>query len=1134
MKRYNPKDIEPKWQSVWRESGLYKTDMARTNDKFYTIPMLPYPSGDIHIGHWYNFAPADSVARFRRMLGANVLSTNGFDAFGLPAENAAIKRAVAPAKWTRSNIQAMTKQIERIGASYDWSHSLSTCDPSFYRWNQWLFLKFYEKGLAYKSKAVVNWCPKDQTVLANEQVVGEDNVCERCGTPVIQKEMESWYFKITDYAERLLADLDKVDWPSKVKTMQQNWIGKSQGAMIDFPIADSQIKHFVLLHGKGGSAKTNFLPWLKTELESLGFSVEAPELPNSAEPNDDEQTEYVLKHCSLDEHTAVVGHSFGGIVGLRLLEKGQKLGSVTLVGTPFTADFLDGRPRPTVKAAVDKGFKFTDIKKNCPSFTALYDTGDYVVPMSDGKSFAEGLGIDLTQAQGSKGHFTGKIEPAVLDAVKLTIEVFTTRADTVYGATFMVVAPEHKILNKLSISAEAKKYIEQSKRKTELERKEGEKDKTGVFSGYHAINPATKEKIPIWIADYVLMGYGTGAIMAVPAHDERDWDFATKFELPIKQVVSELLSGVGEVEFRPGEKNVERNVAQCIVWHPTENKIIVLEVPAYKWQTLVMGGIDEKEEWVEGAKREIYEETGYKNAEFIGYAGQELWSEFWALHKNENRIAHFRGMQFKLKNLYKDEIDGDEADKHVIRWMDPTLALEQFKIPEPKYFLQSALSGNNFKPFEGEGKLINSGKFSSQDSASVRDKMAAEFGKEYTQYRLRDWLISRQRYWGTPIPIIYCDRCGTVPVPEKDLPVILPEDVEFTPAGRNPLLDRPDFVNARCPNCKGEARRETDTMDTFVDSSWYFLRYLDNDNNQAIFDPDLINKWAPVDHYIGGIEHAILHLLYARFITKFLHDEKLVNFDEPFKKLTNQGIILGPDGQKMSKSRGNVVSPDDQVNSYGADSLRLYLMFMGPYEQGGPYSLGGIAGTRRFLDRLWTLTGEFVEAPTHPLSNVDETALAATMHRAIKKVTQDLESLSFNTAIATLMAFVNDLYKLKSNSQLSQTPVWRTAIESTVQMLAPLAPHIAEELWAMLGHETSVHVSNWPIWDDKLVKDEMMTLAVQINGKVRSEIVVEAGISEAEALDAAKSDEKIAEHLKGGKITKEIYVPGRLVSFVVR
>lgn len=795
MKRYNPQEVEPKWQKKWADDRLYKTDMSRTGDKFYVIPMLPYPSGDLHIGHWYNFAPTDTVARFHRMLGQNVLTTVGFDAFGLPAENAAIKRGIQPAKWTRSNIASMTKQLAQIGASYDWSHSLATCDPSYYRWNQWLFLQLYKHQLAYRANRVVNWCPKDQTVLANEQVVGEDNVCERCGTPVVQKEMEQWFFKITDFADRLLNDLETVEWPEKVKVMQKNWIGKSQGALIEFPVENSDQK----------------------------------------------------------------------------------------------------------------------------------------------------------------------------------IEVFTTRPDTIYGATYMVLAPDHKILDSLRIPTEQKEavdeYREQANRKTELERKEGEKDKTGVFSGIYAVNPATKEKTPVWIADYVLAGYGTGAIMAVPAHDERDGEFAQKFNLPIKEVVT-------------------------------------------------------------------------KPEGFEGF-------------------------------------------------------------------------------YTGEGKLVNSGEFDGTDSFEAREKITAKFGKEQVNYRLRDWLISRQRYWGTPIPIVYCDGCGIVPVPEDQLPVVLPEDVEFELSGQSPLVNRPDFVNTQCPKCGKPAKRETDTMDTFMCSSWYFLRYLDNNNDKEIYNTELVNQWAPVDHYIGGVEHAILHLLYARFITKFLHDNYGLGFEEPFKKLTNQGIILGPDGQKMSKSRGNVVSPDEMVTSYGADSLRLYLMFMGPYELGGPYSMGGIAGTRRFLDRLWILVQE--NSGSGNEENSQE--LSKITNKTVKKVTKDLESLSFNTAIAAMMEMLNALYKLEKTNL-------KPALEVLVKLLAPFAPHITEQMWADLGHQDSVHTQPWPLWDESLIREENITIAVQINGKVRAEITLPANSTAENAIDAAKSHEKITTQIAGKDVKKAIYVPGRLVSLV--
>ncbi len=822
MQRYNPQLIERKWQEIWDKTGLYKTPDDPGNDKYYCLVMFPYPSGNLHIGHWYNFAPADTVARFHRAIGKKVLHPIGFDAFGLPAENAAIKRDIHPAQWTEANIKHMTKQLKSIGAMYDWNKVVDTSKPDYYRWTQWLFLLLYKNGLAYKKKGVVNWCPKDKTVLANEQVVGERNECERCGTPVVQKELEQWYFKITAYAERLLKDAQDLDWPERVKTMQANWIGRSRGAEIDF----------------------------------------------------------------------------------------------------------------------------------------------------------------------------------LLDSGKDKIKVFTTRPDTLFGATFLVLAPEHALVKKLlrtKASSELKQYVDQARRKTELERKQEGKAKTGVFSGAYAVNPLSREKMPIWVADYVLMSYGTGAIMAVPAHDHRDYEFAKRYNLPIKTVI----------ESQAAEK----------------------------------GGA-----------------------------------------------------------------------------------------------------------YPGEGRLVNSGKYSGLDSAVARERITADLvkqrlGKEKVNYKLRDWLVSRQRYWGAPIPIIYCKACGTVPVPEEDLPVKLPRNIKFHPSGRSPLADNESFINTKCPTCGRPAKRETDTLDTFVDSSWYYLRYPNTKYRRGAFDPKAVERWLPVDHYIGGIEHAILHLLYARFITKALRDYAGLSFDEPFIKLSNQGTILGPDGQKMSKSKGNVVDPDEQVASYGADSLRLYLMFMGPYDQGGPYDMGGIAGTRRFIERVWKLVEEFLAAEqaadTSELAaaadSEKETRLIIELHKTIKKVTHDIERLSFNTAIAQLMRFINVVNQLREDGfDFDQGfNAYREALNAYLRLLAPFAPHVAEELWYELGGDKSVHTAGWPVWDEKLVKDELITIVVQVNGKVRADLLVPADLDMDEIARRAQEDELVAKWVEGKEIKRVVKVPGRLINFVV-
>ncbi len=993
MRRYNPRQIEPKWQAVWQKTKLYEVDTAKPpTKKYYVIPMLPYTSGDLHIGHWYNFAPTDTVARWRRMLGHNVLHTNGFDAFGLPAENAAIKTNIPPAEWTRANIERMTEQLKTIGASYDLTKFINTSDPSYYRWTQWLFLQLYEKGLAYKAKAVVNWCPKDQTVLANEQVITVNgvNVCERDGTPVVQKELEQWFFKITNYTERLLADLDAMDWPERVKTMQKNWIGKSQGALIKFAV---------------------------------------------------------------------------------------------------------------------------------------------VIPDSDRES--------------------RKMDPRVKPEDDI-IEVFTTRPDTIYGATYMVLAPEHPLVEKLKAKSgkhetEIEKYVKRAAGKTELERKADEKTKTGVFSGAYAINPATKKKIPIWIADYVLMSYGSGAIMAVPAHDDRDYGFAKKYNLLIQPVIAPDFG-----EPLPDEQSVQGVVV--VPYDPKTDLYLGLD-PWGVGIGLVGGGLEKGETFEDCARRELAEETGIKKIDKLIPLGVPVYSHYYNDLKKINRFSFAQAYLAIVDDSKLAETKLEKHEKFKPKWLklDP-IQTGIAKLSGGDHWLEICdraeagvevyKKGKDYEAgsYDGEGRLFNSDTYNDMTSAEAREKITADLAKagmakEETQYRLRDWLISRQRYWGAPIPIIYCEKCGLQPVPEKDLPVVLPENLEFLPTGQSPLLKDPNFMNTKCPKCDGPAKREADTMDVFVDSSWYFLRYPDPKNAKAPFDKQVINAWAPVDHYIGGIEHAILHLLYARFITKFLHDHHGLKFEEPFKKLSNQGIILGPDGQKMSKSRGNVINPDQQVSDYGADSLRLYMMFKGPYDQGGPYSLGGIAGTRRFLDRLWTLVFEFLaaKAGTKGHNAELEVQISRAVHKAIKRVSQDLEVLGFNTAIAAMMEAVNELYKLKSPAGFAVArAAWQTALDGLVQLLAPFAPHIAEELWAELGHGESVHISPWPVWDEALIKEELITLAVQVNGKVRAEITVAADIDEAGAIAAAKAEPKIADLLKGAKVLKAIYVPGRLVSLVVK
>jgi len=800
---YDPITLERRWQERWAESGLYRTDEDPEKTKHYALTMLPYPSGDLHVGHWYAMTPSDTRARFMRMRGYKVFFPIGFDAFGLPAENAAINRGIHPYKWTMSNIENMRGQIRQMGTMFDFDAEVVTCDPEYYRWNQWFFLKFFEKGLAYRKEVPVDWCPKDNTTLAREQVVGPDRRCERCGTPVIRKNLVQWLFKITDYAEELL-DFSNIEWPERVRALQTNWIGRSEGAEIFFEV--------------------------------------------------------------------------------------------------------------------------------------------------------EGYG---------------------------TIEVFTTRPDTVFGATFFVLAPEHPAVEQITTperSDEVRAYVEKASRMTEIDRTDVTREKTGVFTGAYAINPATGEKIPVFVADYVLMGYGTGAIMAVPGQDQRDWDFARKYDLPIIRTV------------RPPE-------------------------------------------------------------DFAGEA--------------------YIGEGAAINSGFLDGLNIEDAKARIIEWL------------------------------EAQGK-----------------------GRAAVTYRLRDWLISRQRYWGTPIPIIYCDNCGTVPVPEEDLPVLLPEDAEFMPTGESPLKRDPDFYNTVCPTCGGPATRETDTMDTFVDSSWYWYRYLSPHYGEWPWEPEKGEEWLPVDIYTGGIEHAILHLLYARFWTKTMRDLGLVEFGEPFNRLYNQGIILGEDAEKMSKSRGNVVNPQDYVDRYGADALRDFLMFIGPWDQGGPWDARGIEGVSRFLRRALSLTGDGDPSG----AEADPAELARRTNRTVKKVTEDLETFRFNTAIAALMEQTNYLLAIKG--QVGEEE-WEDALRTFALVLAPFAPHHAEEMWAAMGEPYSVHEQAWPAWDETLIAAEEITLVVQVNGKLRDRIEVPADITEEAATELALSRERVRLHLEGREIRKSIYVPGRLVNLVV-
>ena len=813
---YNPPEIEKKWRQKWAEDRLYQVSEDSARPKWYALTMFPYTSGDLHIGHWYAMAPSDVHARFQRMRGYNVLHPVGFDAFGLPAENAAISRGIHPFNWTMRNVDNMRRQLESIGAIYDWSREIVTCLPEYYRWTQWFFLKLYQAGLAYRGRAPVNWCPRCQTVLANEQVVS--GFCERCETVVVRRDLEQWFFRITKYADELML-YEGIDWPERIKIMQRNWVGKSTGAEISFAL-------------------------------------------------------------------------------------------------------------------------------------------DYP-------------GVEEKE-----------------------IRVFTTRPDTVFGVTFMVLAPEHPLAARLTSAekrAEVEAYIDRSRRASEIERLSTEKEKEGVFIGAYALNRLNGEKVPIWIADYVLMSYGTGAVMGVPAHDERDFAFARKYHLPVKVVIA-------SADWRGGEP-----------------------ITAYT---------------------------------------------------------------------------------------------------EP-------------------GTMVNSGRFDGlygdQGKQAVCDFLEEKgWGKRAITYRLRDWLISRQRYWGAPIPIIYCERCGIVPVPEKDLPVLLPENAEFKPTGESPLKYCEEFIHTTCPRCSSPARRETDTMDTFMCSSWYFLRYASPHDDTAPFASDKVGYWLPVDLYTGGAEHAVMHLFYARFFIKALRDMGLVDFSEPFKRLFNQGIIISGH-HKMSKSRGNVVNPDDYVSRLGADAVRAYLMFLAPWEQGGDWDDSGISGVSRWLNRLWSLV--LKEYHCFNRSGADqenaEEELARITHQTIRKVTGDLERIHLNTMISSLMEFTNHLSRIMEAGAVAPS-AWAEAVRILLLLLAPTAPHLTEELWQRLGYPYSIHNQPWPQWNEELARDEEATLVVQVNGKLRDRITVPVSVTEAEAKSLAMASQRVKEYLEGRELLKTIYVPGRLVNLVMR
>jgi len=963
MSDYEHKKIEPEMQKLWEKEGLYITPENPEKDKKrFVLDMFPYPSGSgLHVGHVEGYTATDIYVRFLRMNGFDVFHPMGWDAFGLPAENYAVKTGVHPQETTRSAIKNFRAQIKSLGLSYDWSREINTSSPEYYRWTQWLFLLFYKNGLAYKKKAPVNWCPGCQTVLANEQVVDGD--CERCGSRVEKKDMNQWFFNITKYGDELIDSLENLDWPESTKIAQKNWIGRSEGAEIDFLI-DKKFT-YVFVHGFGGGPDKHFFPWLKKELERGGHTVVALELPNTKNPNIEEQIGFLKNEVQFDENTVVVAHSLGSVVALKTIELLKKrIHKLVLIGG-FVDTEIEHSERDFLKTFNWK-FDYEKIKEHIQQIVILQDENDDSVPFTQAEKIQRNLGGSLVRTIADKPHFRGDIEKAVLRASLPILSVFTTRPDTLFGATYMVLAPEHPLVEVFLDDIENREavqvYIQETKNKSDIERGAEGREKTGVeLGGVYVMNPATTARIPVYIADYVLPGYGSGAIMAVPAHDERDYQFAQKCNLPIVEVIQ-------------GEGNLPRI---------------------------------------------------------------------------------------------------------------------------------------------NEGELINSGIFSGLSSKEAKVKITQAVGGEMkTTYRLRDWLLSRQRYWGAPIPIVYDPEGNPHPIPEEHLPWRLPIDVDFNPKGTSPLGSSAELLE-RTEAIFGKGwTPEIDTMDTFVDSSWYFLRFTDPQNYKEFANRKKIDTWTPVDTYVGGAEHTVLHLLYARFFIKALRDLGFVDFSEPFSSLRHQGMILGPDGERMSKSKGNVINPDEIVGRFGADTLRMYEMFMGPFEHNKAWSTDNMVGVRRFLEKVWRISER-----VNDTAEEDRRLIAET----IKKVSEDIKGFQFNTTVSALMICSNAFEKKES--------IAKNDFEKFLKLLAPLAPHITDALWREFGNSDSIHISKWPEYEKEDIASDTDSYVIQVNGKVRDTVVVPQDISEEELALRVRTT-KIDKWIGNNPIKKTIVVKGKVVNFV--
>jgi leucyl-tRNA synthetase len=1076
MKRYNPNEIEPKWQKIWEDQKVNQVEIDHSKNKMFVSGMFPYPSGvGMHTGHAFSYSIVDAIARFYRQHGYNVMTPMGWDTFGLPAENYAIKTGKSPAEATATNIAYFKKQFKRMGVSIDWSREINSSDPEYYRWTQWVFTKLFERGLAYQKESLQWWCPVDKTVLANEQVEGGH--CWRCGTEVEKKSMKQWFFKITDYADALLDEIPDLDWPTKIKTAQINWIGKSQGAEIEFKVDyDGYFSYVMGINEKDISKELIIKILNKTSSGNFEVFIAREKIQEY-----EKWISKVLKPGFWNEY-----------VGLETV-------------------FI---------------FKSTDGSIERLQFDP--DNSQRILNLCN--KFAKAKFESVNKMLSDNNFYADKLQ---------NITIFTTRPDTIFGSTFVVLAPEHPLAKQLAIGdfkELVEKYIAESIKKSEIERMSETREKTGVFTGSFAINPANGERVPIWIADYVLAGYGTGAVMAVPAHDERDFAFAEKFGLPIKEVI--LPHRIDENNPPRGDKvTVERQGIHGLVYDPKTDKYLCVQWKKFPWTAMVVGGMEPEDngDVVAAARREIHEETGYKNLKFVKVLGNQVVSEYYAANKDINRKAYVNAVLFELINEERDERTEEEKSRQDPIWLSLSeITKERMTCSELDVWLDRLNSDQ--KIYDGEGLLTNSGVFNDMASSDAREEIVAWLekqgtGRSKTTYKMRDWLISRQRYWGAPIPIVYCKEHGAVAIPEDQLPVLLPEIEDYAPKGdgKSALARAKDWLHTTCPICGGPAERETDTMDGYACSSWYLLRYADPHDNQQAWDPAVVNYWAPVDYYVGG-DHAVAHLLYVRFWTHVFYEMGLTNFKEPIKKLIYHGYINAEDGTKMSKSKGNVIDPLDVINQgYGADALRTYVLFMGPIEFNAAWSSHGIAGVYRFLNRIWVLVQEYIDS-NHEFIGNDE-LITRIQNKTARKVTEDFYRLSFNTAISALMEYTNELYKFKVEGFSDK--VWLEALKTLVQLIAPFAPHMSDELWQQMGGKNLVQCNPWPVWDDNLVVSKTMTIVVQVNGKLRAKLDIAADTNESDIKKLALENDNVKIFVGKNKPSRVIYIPGRLVNIVI-